>query len=84
MPFPGTMTASWRAMSAIPGIALIAMGIVILIWPEILAYMIAFVFILLGCAFVAAALRFGRHVTHHQIYETWRVDGAPEEPPDMR
>lgn len=56
------------------GVLLILLGLLLYAMPELLAYVVAAIFILAGCGLLGAAWRMRRQVTYRQIDREWPAD----------
>jgi uncharacterized membrane protein HdeD (DUF308 family) len=73
----------WRSFwlgPALLGVVLIALGVVLYLHPLLLAYFVAGMFILGGCALVGVAWRIRWRVSYRRLDRQWRVGG--DETPD--
>lgn len=68
--FTDLITGTWSTF-LIQGIVLVCLGILILVYPEILVAMISTAFILLGALFIVVALKTRRLKRN---YRTWREE----------
>lgn len=62
------------------GLILLGIGVLIFAMPELLAYVVASVFVVAGVSVLSAAWRMRRQVTYQRIHQ-WQVredDGGPE------
>lgn len=67
-------------LPALLGVALIGLGLLLFVWPELVAYFIAAVFIVAGMSVLGMAWRMRQQVTFQRIDRQWQVredDGAP-------
>ena len=74
-----TLRSFWLA-PALLGLLLIALGVVLYLNPLLLAYFIAGLFVLAGCALLGVAWRIRRRVSYHRLDRVWQV--GEHEPPD--
>ncbi len=73
----------WRSFwvgPALLGLVLIALGALLWYRPLLLAYFVAGLFILGGCALMGVAWRIRRRVSYHRLDRQWRV--GEDETPD--
>ena len=66
---------------ALLGVLLILIGGLLYVMPQLLAYVVAGIFILTGCGLLGTAWRMRRRVTYQRMDPTWQV--RDEEPPRM-
>jgi len=58
------------------GVVLIAMGVVLYVWPDVLAYVVAGVFIIGGISLIGSGWRMRQQVTYRRMDDRqWYVDG---------
>lgn len=59
---------------ALLGVLLILIGILLYAMPALLAYVVAGVFVLVGCGLLGTAWRMRRQVTYHGVDRQWHVE----------
>ena len=76
---PENMSGLWWG-PAMLGLMLIGVGVLIFAMPQLLAYVVAAVFVVAGVSLLSAAWRMRSQVTYRQVDRQWHVrddDGGP-------
>lgn len=71
----------WLA-PALLGLLLILLGVLLYKHPELLAYFVAGVFVLVGSGLIVSAWRMRRRVTYRQINREWEIHEPRDDAPD--
>ncbi|MCK4341901.1 MAG: DUF308 domain-containing protein [Phycisphaerae bacterium] len=58
---------------ALLGVLLIVIGVLLYVWPQLLAYVVAGIFILTGGGLLATAWRMRRRVTYQRFDNRWEA-----------
>jgi len=72
--------AAWVA-PALLGLCLILIGLLLFVWPELLAFVVAAVFVSAGVGVLAFAWRLRRQVSCHHTSRSWRWEVYDDVPP---
>jgi Flp pilus assembly protein TadB len=63
-----------RLAPALLGGLLILIGVLLYVWPQLLSFVVATVFVAAGCSLLFSAWRLRRDVTYQRIEPTWRAE----------
>lgn len=74
--WPGFGLSGLRFIPAAAGVGLVAVGVSLLIWPELFRYTVAGAFIFAGFGLLGFARRMGRGVTYRRIDPRWPGGGS--------
>ena len=74
----GTPGSLWLAPMLL-GVLLILMGVVLYVWPKLLAYFVAGIFIVVGCGLLGSGWRMRRRVSYRPIDRLWQVHDPPDD-----
>jgi hypothetical protein len=72
------MVGGWFPMATL-GIALILLGALLYVMPQLLAYFVAGVFFLVGAGLLAMAWQIRRRVTYRRMDSSWQVEDPPDD-----
>lgn len=78
--FPGDRAAPWIA-PALLGLCLILIGLLLFVWPELLAFVVAAVFVSAGVGVLGFAWRVRRQVTWQRTSQSWQWEVYDDVPP---
>ncbi len=80
----GNLRQFWLA-PALLGVVLIALGILLLAKPELVAYIMAYlgaaILIIAGVSLITTAWRLRSNISYHRVDEHWRVEDSHRQPP---
>lgn len=65
------------------GVLLVALGVLLYEMPELLAYFVAGLFVLAGCALIGAAWQMRRRVNYRRIEREWHIDDRSDDSPSV-
>ena len=77
---PGNEGGFWLA-PVLVGVLLILIGVLLFVWPKLLSFVLASVFVVAGCGVIGAAWRMRRHVSYQRIERQWQVHDQEPPPP---
>ncbi len=79
---PESSGGAWLAPGLL-GVLLIAVGVLLDVMPELLAYFVAGLFILAGCALVGAAWQMRRRVSYRRVEQEWHIEDRGDDSPGI-
>ncbi len=63
------------------GIVLILIGVLLFVWPALLSFVVASIFVAAGVSVLGFAWRTRRQVTYRRVDDTWQSPGPDDAPP---